>query len=104
MTALAQQLPEILQRNSSLLPRILNYVLVVLIAVSSDKLAWGLFATQNATETVSDIKAAPPRLVKPAAPNPDYDAQLARLHLMGKASIANNSVAADQNAPDTSLN
>jgi general secretion pathway protein C len=104
MTTIAQQLPAILQRNSILLPRMLSYLLVVLIAVSSAKLIWSLFSGESASDTVSEVKIAPPKLVKPPPPKPDYGSQIARLHLMGKASIANNPAIADQNAPDTSLN
>ena len=104
MTSIAQQLPAILQRNSVLLPRMLSYLLVILIAMSSAKLVWGLFSGDNTSANVTDIKAAPPKLVKPPPPKPDYGAQIARLHLMGKASIADNPAIADQNAPDTSLN
>ena len=104
MTTIAQQLPAILQRNSILLPRMLSYLLVVLIAVSSAKLIWSLFSGESASDAVSEMKIAPPKLVKPPPPKPDYGSQIARLHLMGKASIANNPAIADQNAPDTSLN
>jgi general secretion pathway protein C len=104
MMTIAQQLPGILQRNSNLLPRLLSYLLVVLIAISSAKLVWSLFSADGASNVVSEVKTAPPKLVKPPSPKPDYGAQVARLHLMGKASIANNPAIADKNAPDTSLN
>lgn len=104
MMTIGQQLPGILQRNSVLLPRLLSYLLVILIAMSTAKLVWSLFSSDSSSESVSEVKAAPPRLVKPPPPKPDYGAQVARLHLMGKASIANNPAIADQNAPDTSLN
>ena len=105
MMTIAQQLPGILQRNSVLLPRLLSYLLVVLIAMSSAKLVWSLFSGGDSSpNAVSDVKTAPPKLVKPPPPKPDYGSQIARLHLMGKASIANNPAIADQNAPVTSLN
>ena len=104
MMTIAQQLPGILQRNSVLLPRLLSYLLVVLIAMSSAKLVWSLFSSDSSSSAVSDVKSAPPKLVKPPPPKPDYGSQIARLHLMGKASIANSAAIADQNAPVTSLN
>ncbi|MDW3094770.1 MAG: type II secretion system protein GspC [Gammaproteobacteria bacterium] len=104
MTSIALQLPAILQRNSVLLPRMLSYLLVILIAMSSAKLVWSFFSGAESSTNVTEIKAAPPKLVKPPPPKPDYGSQIARLHLMGKASIADNPVMADQNAPDTSLN
>jgi general secretion pathway protein C len=104
MMTIGQQLPGILQRNSVLLPRLLSYLLVVLIAMSSAKLVWSLFSGDSASDAVSEVKTAAPKLVKPPPPKPDYGSQIAHLHLMGKASIANNPAIADQNAPDTSLN
>ncbi len=104
MIAIGQQLPAILQRNSILLPRFLSYLLVVLIALSSAKLIWSLFSNDDSTQTTSGVMTAPPKLVKPPPPKPDYGSQIARLHLMGKASLASNNAIVDQNAPDTSLN
>lgn len=104
MMTIAPQLPGILLRNSALLPRVLSYILVVLIAMSSAKLVWSLFSSDDVSDSPSEVKTTPPRLVKPAPPKPDYGAQVARLHLMGKASIATNPAMADKNAPDTSLN
>jgi len=105
MISIAQQLPGILQRNTTLLPRILSYVLVVLIAISSAKLVWSLFSGNddtNVAQTGATTNA--PKLVKPPPPKPDYGSQIARLHLMGKASVADSTVLVDKNAPDTSLN
>ena len=105
MISIAQQLPGYLQRNSILLPRILSYVLIVLIAISSAQLVWSFFSggdNGQAPQTVTTSSA--PKLVKPPPPKPDYGSQIARLHLMGKASLADTTVVADQNAPDTSLN
>ena len=104
MIAIGQQLPAILQRNSILLPRLLSYLLVILIALSSAKLVWSLFSNGDATQATSGVVTTPPKLVKPPPPKPDYGSQIARLHLMGKAAIANSTAIADQNAPDTSLN
>ena len=104
MMTIAPQFPGILLRNSALLPRLLSFILVVLIAMSAAKLVWSLFSTESASETAAEVKTTPPRLVKPPPPKPDYGAQVARLHLMGKASLANKPAIADQNAPDTSLN
>ena len=104
MIAIGQQLPAILQRNSILLPRLLSYLLVVLIALGSAKLVWSLFSIGDATQTTSGVMTAPPKLVKLPPPKPDYGSQIARLHLMGKALLASNNAITDQNAPDTSLN
>ena len=72
--------------------------------MSSAKLVWSLFSGDSSPNAASDVKTAPPKLAKPPPPKPDYGSQIARLHLMGKASIANNPAIADQNAPVTSLN
>jgi general secretion pathway protein C len=104
MTTIAQQLPGIMQRNSIWLPRMLSYLLVILIAMSCAKLVWSLFSSDSASDAISEVKMTPPKLVKPPPPKPDYGSQIARLHLMGKASIANNPAISDQDAPDTSLN
>ena len=101
---ISQQLPVLLQRNSILIPRLLCYLLVVLIAISSAKLVWSLFSKdyQINTATITATKT-PPKLVAPKAPQPDYGSQVSRLHLMGKADVKTMMIA-DQNAPDTSLN
>ena len=105
MISIAQQLPGILQRNTTLLPRILSYVLVVLIAISSAKLVWSLFSGNEDTNIAqAGATTSAPKLVKPPPPKPDYGSQIARLHLMGKASVADSTVVVDKNAPDTSLN
>lgn len=104
MMTIGQQPPRILQRNSVLLPRLLSYLLIVLVAMSSAKLVWGLLSSDSASEAVSGMKTVPPKLVTPPPPKPDYGSQVARFHLMGKAPIASNPVIANQNAPDTSLN
>lgn len=93
-----------MQRYSALLPRILCYVLVALIAMASANLVWSLFQEDIARDDKSLKESTPPRLVTPAAPKPDYGAQIARLHLMGKASPMDSAVIADKNAPDTKLN
>ena len=103
----AIQLPLIVQRNLIHLPRILCYVLVVLIGVSSAQLVWSLFAghsmEQSGTNTA--IPATPPKLVAPPPPRPDYGQQIARLHLMGKAEITKQApLQIEEDAPDTSLN
>ena len=104
MISMNPQLPALLQRNTILLPRILSYVLVVLIAVSSAKLVWGLFAGDPQNQIATNTPTTAPKLVKPPAPRPDYGSQIARLHLMGKATLSESAVLADKNAPDTSLN
>ncbi len=104
MISLPQQLPGFVQHNSTLLPRALSYILVVLIAMSSAKLVWSLFSGNSAESIAPAVETSAPRLVKPPPPKPDYGSQVARLHLMGKASIADSTVVVDQNAPDTSLN
>ncbi len=104
MVSLTQQLPGLMQRYSALLPRILCYVLVALIAMASANLVWSLFQKDTPREDASLPVSTPPRLVTPAAPKPDYGAQIARLHLMGKASPLDSAVIADKNAPDTKLN
>ncbi len=104
MMTISQQLPMLLQRNSILLPRVLCYVLVVLIAISSAKLVWSLFSNNYQIDSASiSTSKTPPKLVAPKAPTPDYGSQISRLHLMGKATV-NSTMMADQNAPDTSLN
>ena len=104
MMTIGQQLPVFLQRNSVLIPRMLCYLLVILIAMSSARLIWSLLSSDNSAEPTSAITSAPPKLVKPPAPKPDYGSQISRLHLMGKAAVVSNAAIADQNAPDTSLN
>lgn len=105
MITIPQQLPGFVQLNSTMLPRILNYVLVILIAVSSAKLVWSLFDSADTTELVpASTMTQAPRLVKPPPPKPDYGSQIARLHLMGKTSIEDSTVVVNQDAPDTSLN
>ena len=104
MISVTQQLPGYLQRNSTLLPRVLSYVLVVLIAISSAKLFWTLFTSNSTTTNTPPTVTTAPKLVKPPPPKPDYGSQIARLHLMGKASLENSTILADKNAPDTSLN
>ena len=98
----ALQLPAPLQRNIVYIPRILCYVLVVLIAITAAKLVWSLVSSGPIKE-VPVVKTTPPKLVKPSAPRPDYGAQIARLHLMGKAPAASTRIQTE-NAPDTSLN
>lgn len=104
MISNAQQLQSLLQRNSTLIPRLLSYALVVLIAISSAKLVWSLFSSGNSAETNTSSISTTPKLVKPAPPKPDYGSQIARLHLMGKASPEDSTVVADKDAPDTTLN
>ena len=82
----ALQMPSIVQRNLVYIPRILCYVLVVLIGISSAKLVWSLVGTNQAESTsATAIPTSPPKLVAPPPPKPDYGAQIARLHIMGKA-------------------
>lgn len=100
----ALQFPAPLQRNMVYVPRILCYVLVVLIAITAAKLVWSLVGGDAPTVETPNISTVPPKLVKPPAPRPDYGSQIARLHLMGKATIASSTAVQNQNAPDTSLN
>ena len=100
----ALQLPAPLQRNMVYIPRILCYVLVVLIAITAAKLVWSLAGGGTPEADTPKISTTPPKLVKPPAPRPDYGSQIARLHLMGKATVASTAAAQTQNAPDTSLN
>lgn len=98
----ALQIPAPLQRNIVYIPRILCYVLVVLIAITAAKLVWSL-ASSGPVKVAPTISTTPPKLVKPSAPRPDYGSQIARLHLMGKAPAASARIQTE-NAPDTSLN
>ena len=100
----ALQLPAPLQRNIIYIPRILCYVLVVLIAITAAKLVWSLVGGGTPDTETPKISSTPPKLVKPPAPRPDYGSQIARLHLMGKATVASGAAVQTQNAPDTSLN
>ena len=103
----AIQLPSIMQRNLIYLPRILCYVLVILIGVSSAQLVWSLFSSQSIQHagTNSTIPATPPKLIAPPPPKPDYGQQIARLHLMGKVVDAKQAkIQIEEDAPDTSLN
>lgn len=100
----ALQLPAPLQRNIIYIPRILCYVLVVLIAITAAKLVWSLVGGGVSVDEPPKISTTPPKLVKPPAPRPDYGSQIARLHLMGKATVASGAAVQTQNAPDTSLN
>lgn len=104
MISVPQQLSGFMQHNSTILPRILSYVFVILIAVSLANLVWSLFDSKNSANSVSNYTAGKPKLVKPPPPKPDYGSQVARLHLMGKVSIADSTVVVDKDAPDTSLN
>lgn len=100
----ALQLPAPLQRNIIYIPRVLCYVLVVLIAITAAKMVWSLVGGGAANPgEAPKISSAPPKLVKPPAPRPDYGSQIARLHLMGKATAAS-AAAVQTQAPDTSLN
>lgn len=100
----ALQLPAPLQRNIIYIPRVLCYVLVVLIAITAAKMVWSLVGGGAATsDDAPKISSTPPKLVKPPAPRPDYGSQIARLHLMGKAAAAS-ATAIQTQAPDTSLN
>jgi len=76
----------------------------VLIAISSAKLVWSFFDSGSSTDSLPESTTAAPRLVKPPPPKPDYGSQIARLHLMGKASKADSTVVVNKDAPDTSLN
>ena len=100
----ALQLPAPFQRNMVYIPRILCYVLVVLIAITAARLVWSLVGGDAPTVETPKISSIPPKLVKPPAPRPDYGSQIARLHLMGKATVASSAAIQTQNAPDTSLN
>lgn len=101
----ALQLPAPLQRNIIYIPRVLCYVLVVLIAITAAKMVWSLVGGGTATPgEAPKFSSVPPKLVKPPAPRPDYGSQIARLHLMGKATIASAAAAVQTQAPDTSLN
>ena len=100
----ALQLPAPIQRNMIYIPRILCYVLVILIAVTAARLVWSLMGGDSPVAETPKIASVPPKLVKPPAPRPDYGPQIARLHLMGKATVASSAAARTQNAPDTSLN
>ena len=101
----ALQMPSIVQRNLAYIPRILCYVLVVLIGISSAKLVWSLAGTNQAEQTgANTIPTSPPKLVAPPPPKPDYGTQIARLHLMGKANASKQVEIPAEDAPDTSLN
>ncbi|MEM7304719.1 MAG: type II secretion system protein GspC [Pseudomonadota bacterium] len=103
----AIQIPPFVQRNLIFLPRILCYVLVVLIGISSAQLVWGLIGNSSVEQSQNQINipATPPKLVAPPPPRPDYGHQVARLHLMGKAVAVNQAqLQLEEDAPDTSLN
>ena len=101
---LGQQIPAILQRNSIILPKMICYVLVVLIALSSAKLVWSLVSSDDADQAPFVSQNTAPKLVAPPPPKPDYGAQIARLHLMGKATVVSNAPVVTENIQDTSLN
>ena len=103
----AIQLPPIVQRNLIYVPRVLCYVLVVLIGVSAAQLVWSLLGSDSLEQsgTNTAIPSTPPRLVAPPPPKPDYGHQIARLHLMGRAvSDKQSTIPIEEDAPDTSLN
>lgn len=102
------QLPAPLQRGLTSLPKLLCFLLVILIAIAAAQLVWGLYQA-NSQETISatnSTKPAQTKLIAPPPPRPDYGSQIARLRLMGKTEKASNVAAKTQveNAPDTSLN
>ncbi|MEM8843874.1 MAG: type II secretion system protein GspC [Pseudomonadota bacterium] len=89
------------------IPRILCYVLVVLIGISSAQVVWSLVGDNSVEQTVSNtrIPTSPPKLVAPPTPKPDYANQIARLNLMGRVAASNKvDIKVDEDAPDTSLN
>ena len=101
---LRQQLPAVLRRNNVILPKLLCYILVVLIALSSARLVWSLISKSPMNPVPAASHNAVPRLMAPPPPSPDYGAQIARLHLMGEASVVPPAAVETEPAPDTSLN
>lgn len=101
------QLPALIQRGLTSLPKLLSLLLVILIAVTTAKLVWGLYQGSSQAEIRSSAPTKPVQttLVAPPPPRADYGSQIARLRLMGKAdkTIANVNVQT-KDAPDTSLN
>ena len=100
---LRQQLAAVLQRNSIILPKLLCYILVVLIALNAAQLVWNLIA-KSPDHRAAGHQDAAPRLVAPPPPSPDHGAQIARLHVMGKTAVAENIPIPAEHAPNTSLN
>ena len=103
----AIQLPSLVQRNLIYLPRILM--------LCTRSIDWCEFSTVgmefvwrpvNGAKPSTPIPGAPPKLVAPPPPKPDYGHQIARLHLMGKAEVTAKpaNLQIEEDAPDTSLN
>jgi general secretion pathway protein C len=102
-------LPANMQRALTILPKLLSFLLVILIAVTAAKLVWGLYKGNTDSSLNNPIPAQPvqAKLVAPPPPRPDYGSQIARLRLMGKPEKAVTSALVQsqaQDAPDTSLN
>lgn len=102
-------LPATLQRGLTSLPKLLSFLLVILIAVTTAKLVWGLYqgSSASAVTPATSMQRVEPKLVAPPPPRPDYGSKIARLRLMGKAEKAAAAVLAQskaEDAPDTSLN
>lgn len=95
-------LPTSMQRYMVHVPRVLCFVITILIAITAAQLAWSLFSPpQIITQQTSQPKKA--KLVAPPPPRPEYGNQIARLRLMGKPEVLASPIAT-QDAPDTSLN
>lgn len=100
-------LPAVLQRGLTSLPKLLSFVLVILIAVTTAKLVWGLYQGSTASTEAAPAQQVETPLVAPPPPRPDYGSQIARLRLMGKPEKAEASALVQsqaKDAPDTSLN
>lgn len=82
------------------LPRIVNLILIFLIAISLGKLFWSFFDS-GVNESIPKAAPVTTNTIKPQ-PRADYDRKVAQLHIMGKA--AAKSVNKVENAPDTTLN
>ncbi len=82
------------------LPKLVNILLIVLIAITLAKLVWGFFDTGD-DEVALNVPATTSNSAKPA-PRPDYDRKIAQLSLLGKAAPTKSKNV--EEAPDTTLN
>ncbi len=83
------------------LPRVVNFILIFLIALTLAKFVWGFFDTGTKSPIVTTTTQSQ-ATVRPQA-RPNYDRKIAQLHLMGKVAPSSNAKKVE-NAPDTTLN
>ena len=82
------------------LPRIVNFILIFLIAITLGKLFWSFFDS-GVNESLPKAAPVAANTIKPK-PRSDFDRKLAQLHIMGKATPKSKGKV--QSAPDTTLN